>query len=331
MSAQQLFGMYQASKYIGVAETSLDNLRYIPKKRPSFHPHIIKRGCLFIRSGLNDWIAADWFFNDEKKTNGKLTYKCGAVRRNILNGQNGEFDYISAAEYIGCTHHQLTASRCRGENYLMGIGNGNAKVFPPMAHSLKPVIYKREDLDDFLIRHWIADDERNIKLDAIVSKRNLRMARRNHPLFSKAFGCWKNLRKRCGKAKGYENATICEEWQHFDAFFNWFVANYPKNAHLWLTLKGTPTEWHIDKDLKVLFNQHYSPETCCLVPAIANQQARSQSLDVTKKGRLTNRLRRITELDEKYGEQFPEIIELVENHLQQIIDFHTNQAEAVAS
>jgi hypothetical protein len=50
----------------------------------------------------------------------------------------------------------------------------------------------------------------------------------------------------------YKDVTICEEWRSFSAFKSWMDTQ----------------EWNgkdLDKDILVIGNKHYSPETCCFV------------------------------------------------------------------
>lgn len=54
--------------------------------------------------------------------------------------------------------------------------------------------------------------------------------------------------------------TVCEEWHNFQIFAKWFMEQEGSN------LDG----WHLDKDLIVSGNSHYSPETCCLLPSEIN-------------------------------------------------------------
>ncbi|QCQ57941.1 putative DNA binding protein [Rheinheimera phage vB_RspM_Barba22A] len=53
----------------------------------------------------------------------------------------------------------------------------------------------------------------------------------------------------------YVECTICEEWKHLSNFVKWVDEQPNKN---WMN-------YHLDKDLLVLGNKHYSPDTCCFL------------------------------------------------------------------
>lgn len=62
-----------------------------------------------------------------------------------------------------------------------------------------------------------------------------------------------------GKNPTYIGCTVCEEWHNFQNFAEWYTGEdeYGKS-------------YHLDKDILVKGNKHYSPETCCLVPQEIN-------------------------------------------------------------
>lgn len=75
---------------------------------------------------------------------------------------------------------------------------------------------------------------------------------------------WANMLKRCYcpsfllKEPTYNGCTVCDEWLTFSSYSNWHKENYTLGFHL-------------DKDLKVIGNKLYSPETCLFIPNDVNQ------------------------------------------------------------
>lgn len=66
------------------------------------------------------------------------------------------------------------------------------------------------------------------------------------------------MMERCDKnLKGYEDATVCEEWKNVYTFIMWYMKN-TYNTKQW--------NLQLDKDLFKLDNKLYSPETCCMLP-----------------------------------------------------------------
>jgi hypothetical protein len=75
---------------------------------------------------------------------------------------------------------------------------------------------------------------------------------------------WHNIMTRCysdafhAKCPTYIDATVCDEWHLFTTFKEWMVNQ----------------DWegnHLDKDVRVPGNKHYSPETCCFVSHAVNK------------------------------------------------------------
>lgn len=62
--------------------------------------------------------------------------------------------------------------------------------------------------------------------------------------------------------KTYVGCTICEEWECFQNFGDWFEERYDP-----ISMKG----WNLDKDIRIKGNKVYSPETCCLIPQSLNK------------------------------------------------------------
>ena len=74
---------------------------------------------------------------------------------------------------------------------------------------------------------------------------------------------WRMMILRCYSEKEflkrptYKEVTVCEEWQNFQNFAQWFENNY---------IEG----FELDKDILFKGNKIYSPETCCFVPSEIN-------------------------------------------------------------
>lgn len=58
----------------------------------------------------------------------------------------------------------------------------------------------------------------------------------------------------------YKTATVCEEWKCLQNFGAWYDQNW----------KPGRDNWHVDKDILIKGNKHYSPENCRLVPQEIN-------------------------------------------------------------
>lgn len=80
---------------------------------------------------------------------------------------------------------------------------------------------------------------------------------------TKAYDHWSRMIHRAtdksykGKNKTYESVTVCDEWLNYNAFKQWFDANY---------FIG----YELDKDLLIENNKIYSPKTCVFVPHWVN-------------------------------------------------------------
>ena len=78
-----------------------------------------------------------------------------------------------------------------------------------------------------------------------------------------AYKIWSAMLRRCyndkvkSKEPTYEGCFVCDEWLHFSCFYEWFNAHYKEG-------------FYIDKDLRVIGNKVYSPETCEFVPRRIN-------------------------------------------------------------
>jgi hypothetical protein len=82
-------------------------------------------------------------------------------------------------------------------------------------------------------------------------------------LVKKARQIWNGIRQRVRKNTAYRDVKICEEWEKFDNFLEWFKDQVDKGWYRY----GR----QIDKDLLSPKNvKIYSPETCCFVPPRVN-------------------------------------------------------------
>lgn len=80
---------------------------------------------------------------------------------------------------------------------------------------------------------------------------------------SKSHVKWRSMISRVYSEKAllkrptYKNTTVCDEWKTYSNFKVWFDANY---------IEG----YHLDKDIKVLNANVYSPDTCIFLPQELN-------------------------------------------------------------
>lgn len=87
---------------------------------------------------------------------------------------------------------------------------------------------------------------------------------------TKEYDTWTNMLQRCfndklkKKQPTYEKVDCCEEWLHFEKFYEWL--HNQSNFDKWYENK----RWAIDKDILVKGSKVYSPDTCCLVPQNVN-------------------------------------------------------------
>lgn len=73
-----------------------------------------------------------------------------------------------------------------------------------------------------------------------------------------SYNTWSHMIRRCygfggDKIKTYDDCSVCEEWLCFENYEKWFDDNY---------IEG----FQVDKDLKIIGNRIYSPETCVFIP-----------------------------------------------------------------
>ena len=82
-----------------------------------------------------------------------------------------------------------------------------------------------------------------------------------------AYKFWENMIRRCydgfnlSKHTTYIGCIVCEEWQSFENFTEWFNENYYE-------IEGE--KMCLDKDILVHGNKIYSPSTCIFVPQRIN-------------------------------------------------------------
>ena len=72
------------------------------------------------------------------------------------------------------------------------------------------------------------------------------------------------------KQPSYKECTVCDEWSNFQVFAEWYCNQ-----------EGYGKGFELDKDILVKGNKHYSPQTCCLVPAKINTFFTDQSSQST--------------------------------------------------
>lgn len=82
---------------------------------------------------------------------------------------------------------------------------------------------------------------------------------------TRAYNAWYNMLDRCYNSKRqqiqptYKGISVCAEWHNFQNFAEWFDGQ-----------KCTDSTWQLDKDLTVIGNCIYSPDTCALIPQEVN-------------------------------------------------------------
>lgn len=77
-----------------------------------------------------------------------------------------------------------------------------------------------------------------------------------------SYNTWSHMLRRCygfaaENVKTYQDCSVCDEWLCFENYEKWFDENYIES-------------YHVDKDLKVIGNRIYSPETCVFIPPRIN-------------------------------------------------------------
>ncbi|AUR83619.1 hypothetical protein NVP1038O_09 [Vibrio phage 1.038.O._10N.286.51.C2] len=111
-----------------------------------------------------------------------------------------------------------------------------------------------------------------------------------------AYRRWAAMLQRCYSPKWHEKhptyieCEVCEEWQEFQVFADWFEENYPNDGDC----------YDLDKDIRVLGNKVYSPETCKFVTreenvsfssegrSYSNGEGRGQKIKTERKPKVMN-------------------------------------------
>lgn len=94
---------------------------------------------------------------------------------------------------------------------------------------------------------------------------------------TKQYMTWNGMITRCysdswhKKKPSYSECETCEEWQNFQNFAAWYDDNYPNDG----------LHYELDKDLLVMGNKIYSPETCLFIPRKINSFLNSGSSNMT--------------------------------------------------
>lgn len=84
----------------------------------------------------------------------------------------------------------------------------------------------------------------------------------------RVYSVWTDIIRRCydkrkqGKHKSYKLCSVCEEWLDFRNFKKWYDENYVEG-------------YAVDKDILIIGNKVYSPDTCCFVPKEINSMFRT--------------------------------------------------------
>jgi hypothetical protein len=83
---------------------------------------------------------------------------------------------------------------------------------------------------------------------------------------TKCYQTWKSMLNRVyndkmlEKQPTYRDCSVCAEWHNFQNFAEWYYRQPNANKQ----------GYHLDKDLLVIGNRVYSPETCSLLPSQIN-------------------------------------------------------------
>ena len=82
----------------------------------------------------------------------------------------------------------------------------------------------------------------------------------------KCYDAWRRMLQRCYDIQykiehpTYEGVTCCDGWKDYQNFAKW-----------WYSQPNHDKGFELDKDLLVIGNKLYSPETCCLLPMEINK------------------------------------------------------------
>ena len=75
----------------------------------------------------------------------------------------------------------------------------------------------------------------------------------------KVYSMWLHMHLRVGQHSNYLDCSIHDDWYLYSNFKNWVLAH-----DVWRDLA-------LDKDLLVVGNKMYGPDTCCLIPQWLNK------------------------------------------------------------
>lgn len=103
------------------------------------------------------------------------------------------------------------------------------------------------------------------KLTAIA---NGKMATKHNMSYSNLYRRYTEIKSYCNKnCKNFRNKTICNEWSSsFDNFKSWALANSWKDGYV------------------IFCNNHYSPETCIIIPSKESKQKNRKLTNINKYG-----------------------------------------------
>lgn len=85
-------------------------------------------------------------------------------------------------------------------------------------------------------------------------------------MHTKPYILWICMLQRCYSHKcsiknpTYKDCTVCDEWHNYQNFASWYKENYPTDGKC----------YQLDKDMKVIGNKVYSPDTCMFVSQVVN-------------------------------------------------------------
>lgn len=94
-----------------------------------------------------------------------------------------------------------------------------------------------------------------------------------------AYDCWNHMMQRCYSDKyhktrpTYVDCEVCEEWQDFQIFAEWYYENHPSDGG----------DYDLDKDIKLQGNRLYHPDLCLFVTKQDNARKSSEHMMMARK------------------------------------------------